>query len=81
MGSIFQALGQSFYSLIVSLGRQLIVLIPVAWLLSLTGNVNNVWWCFLIAEFVSLVLSLLFFRRVYRRQVAPLQENTNAQQT
>ena len=77
MGSIFQALGQSFYSLIVSLGRQLIVLIPVAWLLSLTGNVNNVWWCFLIAEFVSLMLSLLFFRRVYRRQVAPLQENAD----
>ena len=77
MGSIFQALGQSFYSLIVSLGRQLIVLIPVAWLLSLTRNVNNVWWCFLIAEFVSLMLSLLFFRRVYRRQVAPLQENAD----
>lgn len=77
MGSIFQALGQSIYSLVVSLGRQLVVLIPVAWLLSLTGNVNNVWWCFLIAEFVSLVLSLVFFRRVYRRQVAPLTEENS----
>ena len=79
MGSIFQAFSQSFYSLIVSLCRQLIVLIPVAWLLSLSGNVNNVWWCFLIAETVSILLSLIFFRKVYRRQVAPLQENTDAQ--
>ncbi len=72
MGSIFQALGESIYSLIISLGRQLVVLIPVAWLLSLTGNINNVWWCFMIAEGVSLILSLIFFRRVYRRLVAPL---------
>ncbi len=74
MGSIFQAFGQSVYSLIVSLGRQLVVLIPVAWLLSLTGNVNNVWWCFLIAEGVSLILSLFFFRRVYRKLVLPLEK-------
>ncbi len=77
MGSIFQALGQSIYSLIVSLGRQLVVLIPVAWLLSLTGNVNNVWWCFLIAEFVSFALSLLFFKRIYSREIEPLAQ-TNA---
>ena len=72
LGSIFQAFGQSFYSLIVSLCRQLVVLIPVAWLLSLTGNVNNVWWCFLIAEIVSVTLSFVFFRRVYRKTVVPL---------
>ncbi len=72
MGSIFQALGESIYSLIISLGRQLVVLIPVAWLLSLTGNLNNVWWCFMIAEIVSLVLSLYFFRKVYRKLVKPL---------
>ena len=72
MGSIFQAFSQSFYSLIVSLGRQLVVLIPVAWLLSLSGNVNNVWWCFLIAEGVAMVLSTFFFRKVYRKKVAPL---------
>ena len=72
MGSLFQALGQSFYSLIISLARQLIALIPAAYLLSLTGNVNRVWWCFLIAETVSFTLPLLFFRRVYRRDVEPL---------
>ncbi len=75
MGSIFQAFSQSIYSLIVSLGRQLVVLVPVAWLLSLTGNVNNVWWCFLIAETVSLLLSIFFFKRVYSRQVKPLEQN------
>ena len=72
MGSLFQALGQSFYSLIISLARQLIALIPAAYLLSLTGNVNRVWWCFLIAEVVSFTLTQLFFRRVYRRDVEPL---------
>jgi putative MATE family efflux protein len=75
MGSIFQAFSKSFYSLLVSLGRQLVVLIPVAWLLSRTGNVNNVWWCFLIAEFASFTLSLIFFRKVYRTVVEPLPDD------
>ena len=72
MGSIFQAFSESIYSLIISIGRQLVVLIPVAWLLSLTGNVNLVWWAFPIAELVSLILSLFFFRRLYRRTVLSL---------
>ena len=69
MGSIFQAFSRSIYSLLVSLGRQLIILIPSAWLLAQTGNVNNVWWCFLIAEFVSFTLSLIFFKKVYREEI------------
>ena len=72
LGSIFQAFGQSFYSLIVSLCRQLVVLIPVAWLLSLTGNVNNVWWAFLIAEIVSVLLSLGFYARINKNIIAPM---------
>lgn len=71
-GSIFQAFGKSFYSLIISLGRQLIVLIPAAYLLSLTGNVNNVWWAFIIAEIVSLMLSLVFFKKLYRDEIENL---------
>lgn len=74
MGSIFQAFSESMYSLFVSLGRQLVVLIPAAYLLSLTGNVNNIWWCFLIAEIASFVLSLHFFRKLYNRKVVPLEE-------
>ena len=69
MGSIFQAFSQSYYSLIVSIGRQLVVLIPVAYLLSMIGDVTLVWWAFPIAELVSLVLSVIFFRRLYARTV------------
>lgn len=66
MGSVFQAFSKSTYSLIVSVGRQLVVLIPVAWLLSLTGDVTMVWWAFPIAEIASLTLSVLLFRKLYR---------------
>ncbi len=70
MGSIFQAFSKSFYSLIVSVGRQLVVLIPVAWLFSMTGNINMVWWAFPIAELMSLALSSYFFTKLYREKVA-----------
>ena len=69
MGSIFQAFSKSFYSLIVSVGRQLVVLIPVAWLLSRTGILDNVWWAFPIAEIASLSLSVIFFKRLYSSTV------------
>ena len=72
MGSIFQAFSESIYSLIISIGRQLVVLIPIAWLLSLTGNVDLVWWAFPVAELVSLVLSVFFFKRLYFRAVKTL---------
>jgi len=76
LGSVFQAFSQSIYSLIVSVGRQLVILIPVAWLLAQTGNVNNVWWCFLIAELMSLLLSSIFFRKVYASHVAVLERGS-----
>ena len=66
MGSIFQAFSKSFYSLIVSVGRQLVVLIPVAWLLSKTGNLNIVWFAFPIAELASLIISTYFFIKLYK---------------
>ena len=71
-GSIFQAFSRSIYSLIISLGRQLVVLLPVAWLLSKTGDVTNVWWAFPIAEGVSVALSFIFFRKIYGQVVTPL---------
>lgn len=61
-GSVFQALGNATYSLIVSIARQLVVLLPAAYLLSLTGNVNSVWWAFPIAEIMSLTLSIIFLK-------------------
>ena len=72
LGSVFQAFSKSIYSLIISVGRQLVILIPAAWLLAKTGNVNNVWWAFLIAESASAVLSLYFFRKLYRETVETL---------
>ena len=75
-GSIFQAFSRSIYSLIISLGRQLVVLLPVAWLLSKTGDVTNVWWAFPIAEGASMILSFIFFRKIYGEVVEPLAENT-----
>lgn len=72
MGSVFQAFSRSVNSLIVSVGRQLVVLIPVAWLLSKTGEVTNVWWAFPIAELVSLAISVVLFRRLYREIVEPM---------
>ena len=73
-GSVFQALGNALPSLITSLARQLVVLLPVAWLLAQTGNVNNVWWAFPIAEVVSAVITTLFLVREYRAKIHPLPE-------
>ncbi|MCD7859449.1 MAG: MATE family efflux transporter [Firmicutes bacterium] len=72
LGASFQALGVGLYSTITSLCRQMLVLLPVAYLLSLTGEVANVWWAFPIAEVVSLLVTLLFFRRIYNRKIRPL---------
>ena len=57
-GSVFQAIGNPIYSLIVSVCRQLVVLLPVAWLLSRTGRLELVWWAFPIAEVMSFTLSI-----------------------
>ena len=65
-GSVFQALGNGVYSMIVSIARQLIVLLPVAYLLSRTGNINAVWWAFPIAEVISLLVTIFFLIRINR---------------
>jgi len=72
LGACFQALGNGIYSTITSLCRQLIVLVPAAYLLSLSGQVDLVWWSFPIAEVVSMLLSIIFYLRIYRKQIKPL---------
>ena len=72
LGASFQALGNGIYSTITSLCRQLIALLPAAYLLSLSGDVNMVWWAFPIAEGVSLVATLYFFVRIYRKKIKTL---------
>ncbi len=64
LGSTFQAFSKSVYALVISVSRQLVVLIPAAYLLSLTGMLNLVWWAFPIAEVVSLLLSIYFYTRI-----------------
>lgn len=70
--SVFQALGNGVYSMINSFCRQLIVLLPVAWLLSFLGDVNFVWLAFPVAELASVVLTAFFMRRITRKILNPL---------
>ena len=78
LGASFQALGNGIYSTIVSLCRQLVVLLPAAYLLSLTGEVVNVWWAFPIAEVISLVITLFFFKRIYQQKIKPIVQQIGA---
>ena len=72
LSSVFQALGNGLFSLIVSVCRQLFVLLPAAWLLARTGSVNNVWWAFLIAEIISVLMSLAFYAHINKTIIVPL---------
>jgi putative MATE family efflux protein len=72
LGASFQALGNGIYSTITALCRQMVALLPAAYLLSLTGNVDAVWWSFPIAELVSLAATLFFFTRIYRKKIKPM---------
>ena len=65
--SSFQALGYSRYTLIINLGRQLIFIVPIAWLMSLSGNLTLVWSATVIAEALSMILSIFFNRRVHKK--------------
>ena len=74
LSASFQALGVGIYSTISSLCRQLLVLLPAAWLLSLTGQINNVWLAFPIAEVFSLLVILILYRRIYKNKIKPLYD-------
>lgn len=69
---LVQALGEGLHSLLMSAFRQLVLILPIAWLLSLSGNVNLVWYSFLIAEAVSLCFALTLFRRSYNTKIKHL---------
>lgn len=73
-GSVFQALGNGVYSMVVSVMRQLVVLLPVAYLLSKLGEINYVWWAFPIAEIFSLTFSAFFMVRIYRKIIKHIGE-------
>lgn len=73
-GSVFQALGNGVYSMLVSIARQMVVLLPAAYLLSRLGEVNYVWWSFPIAEVASLTFSSIFLLRIYHKIIKHIGE-------
>ena len=72
--SVFQALSHGFLSLAVSVVRQLVVLLPAAFILSKAGGLHAVWWSFPIAELFSLAMCLLFVRHVYKKEIHPMKQ-------
>ena len=78
VGSIFQALGNGVYSLIISATRQLIVILPVAYIFSTVFGLSMVWWAIPIAEIVSVILSTLLLKRIYRKVIKPLPDQATS---
>lgn len=72
VGSVFQALGNGMYSLIISFARQILVILPVAYIFAQVYGLHMVWWSLPIAEIVSVVMSTLLFRRIKRLKIQPL---------
>lgn len=70
--SVYQAFGNGLLSLIISASRQLLVLLPATYILSLFGNIDLVWWAYPIAEIASVILSIIFLKYIYDKNVAPM---------
>lgn len=71
-GSVFQSLGYATYSMFVSIARQLVVLIPAAYILAQFGNVNYVWWAFPIAEGMSLLMSTIYILKINKEVISKI---------
>lgn len=74
-GTVFQALGNGLYSLIVSIARQLVVLIPVAYIFAKIGGLDLIWWCFPISEVMSLAVTVFFLIRINRKVIRNIPDN------
>lgn len=75
-GTVFQALGNGVYSMVTSIVRQMVVLLPAAWLLAQTGILDAVWWSFPIAEIASLILSAVYLRKIWKDIISKVADNT-----
>ena len=73
-GTVFQSLGKAVFSMIVSIMRQLVVLIPAAYILSKIGGLHVVWWAFPIAEVISFIVSMAFLIRIYKTIISKIPE-------
>lgn len=82
LSSVYQALGRGVYSLYMSLGRQIVVLLPMGWLLSKTGRLDLVWWAFPIAEAVGLLVGIVYLFVVWKQILHPMieEDKKNAEQ-
>lgn len=76
VSSVFQALGNGVYSLLVSTARQLLVLLPVAYVLAVTLGLSAVWWSYPLAELASLSMSTILLIRIYKNKIKPLGKET-----
>lgn len=72
VGSVFQALGNGVYSLIISVARQLVCILPLAWFFARTFGLHAVWLSLPLAEITSVVLSSVLFRKIYLDKIKPL---------
>lgn len=77
-GSVFHALGSGLPGMLESLARQLIVLLPLAYVLSARGGLGAVWWAYPLAEIVSVVMSIGFMRYFYIKRIKPLPDDAPA---
>ena len=72
---VFQAFSKAHFSLVTSMVRQIILLLPIAYLFSLSGNVDNVWFAFVIAEGVGLLVTITLFRLVFKQKEKHFEKN------
>lgn len=79
-GAAFQALGKSVYSMNISLVRQLVIIIPCAFIFAKLGGVNAVWWAFPCAEVAGVSMSIIYTNRIRRNilsKMTPRDANGN----
>ena len=74
VSSVFQALGRGIQSMLISIFRQLIIVLPLAYLLSRTGNLNLVWWSFPVSDVLALIFAGFLLMRTYRQVIQPLSD-------
>ncbi len=73
-GGVFQAVGNGVYSMICSLLRQLLALLPAAWIFARIGGLGMVWWCFPVAEFFSVLATGFFYLKIYRDVISKVPD-------
>jgi len=73
VGSVFQALGNGVYSLVISIARQLLCILPIAYILARVAGLHALWYAFPVAELISVGLSTILFRRIYIKKIKPLE--------